>query len=277
MNKANVVKKPSLKWNKPNNKESVMNKRDYTGKAIFVGIDVHKKTYSVAVVCDKVLVKRDSLPACPDQLITYLNKFFAGARIKSAYEAGFSGYILHRALVEAGVKNIVVHAASIEIGARDRVKNDKRDAQKIAVQLEACRLEGIYIPTLEEEDRQELTRHRDGLVKNRSRIGAQMKLKAMKYGLVGPADTMRVSQKWIDQLMSNPMGKGLRYVLEDLKKQWQKYTDDIKAIGEELKKQAQEDIECETVYRSFAGIGPIAARILSNELGNMKRFSSAKN
>ena len=68
-----------------------MNKHDYTEKTIFVGIDVHKKTYAVAITCDKVLTKRGVVPANPEKLIAYLDKYFPGAQIKSAYEAGFSG------------------------------------------------------------------------------------------------------------------------------------------------------------------------------------------
>ncbi len=121
-----------------------MRKHDYTGKTVFVGIDVHKKTYSVAAVVDGVLVKRDGMSASPQRLLAYLNKFFQGAVIKSAYEAGFSGFGLHRILRENGIDNIVVHAASIEVSSRDRVKTDKRDAIKIAMQLSAGRLECIH-------------------------------------------------------------------------------------------------------------------------------------
>ena len=39
--------------------------KDYTGKTIFVGMDVHKKTYSVTAICDGVIVKRDTLKAEP--------------------------------------------------------------------------------------------------------------------------------------------------------------------------------------------------------------------
>ena len=75
-------------------------KYDYTGKNIFVGIDVHKKTYSVSVMHDNVLVKRDTIPAYPERLVQSLKKYFSGANIKSAYEAGFSGFGLHRHLNE---------------------------------------------------------------------------------------------------------------------------------------------------------------------------------
>src|SRR5262249_7531919 len=75
------------------------------------------------------------------QLIRYLQRRFAGAELYSVYEAGFSGFGLHRALCRAGIQNLiqnlVVHAAAVEIAARDRVKTDKRDSRKLAVQLAA--------------------------------------------------------------------------------------------------------------------------------------------
>ena len=73
----------------------------------------------------------------------FLRKYFPGAQIKTAYEAGFSGFVLHRYLTQNGVENIVVNAASIEVASRDRVKTDKRDAVKIAKQLSSGFLKGI--------------------------------------------------------------------------------------------------------------------------------------
>ena len=35
--------------------------KDYTVKTVFVGMDVHKNTYSVTAICDKVIIKRDTL------------------------------------------------------------------------------------------------------------------------------------------------------------------------------------------------------------------------
>lgn len=34
-----------------------LDKRDYKGKKVFVGVDVHKKSYSIAVSCEGVLAK----------------------------------------------------------------------------------------------------------------------------------------------------------------------------------------------------------------------------
>src|ERR1700682_926197 len=119
---------------------------DYQGKIIYLGIDVHKRTYSVTVICDGLIVKRDTIAASPVGLVAYLKRCFPGARIHSAYEAGFSGFTLHRILVQNGVENIVVNPASIEVAANDKVKTDQRDSKKLAEQLFAGRLKAIYVP-----------------------------------------------------------------------------------------------------------------------------------
>lgn len=252
------------------------NIRNYTGKSIFIGIDVHKKTYSVSVVCDNELVKRDILPAYPERLTDYLKKYFSGAQINSAYEAGFSGLKLHRHLQSHGINNIVVHAASIEIGSRDRVKTDKRDSTKIAVQLAARRLKGIHIPSPEVEDRRELTRLRSTLVKDRNRIAVRLKMKANYHGLIGPEDSQKVCDRWVAKILEMNMDKGLRYAIEEFVEQWRSFNQKIKKLNKLLEEQATVDKSIEEVYRSVKGIGPTIARYLANELGNMEQFSSER-
>jgi len=224
------------------------NRYDYTGKTIFTGIDVHKKTYSVVTVCDGEIIKRDTMPAYPDRLVAYLLKFFPGAKIKSAYEAGFSGFYLHRILLKKGIENMVVHAASIEISSRDRVKTDKRDAAKIAVQLSTNRLKGIFVPPPEMEDKRELTRYRTNLVKDRNRIAARLKHKAHQYGLVGPDDIQTVCSQWFKQFEKKKMNPNLRYVFDALIEEWNHNKRKIKEVDNLLKIQATEDKDCETVY-----------------------------
>lgn len=254
----------------------MIDKHSYIGKTIFVGIDVHKKTYSVVVVCDRVVVKRDTMTAIPDKLGNYLQKHFVGAKINSAYEAGFSGFGLHRHLVERGINNIVVHAASIEIGARDRIKNDKRDALKIAVQLEAGRLKGIFVPSRTIEDRRELTRLRSTFVQDRNRTATRLKHKAHYHGLIGPEDYKRVSGEWIEMILKKKLGEGLQYTIDALVKEWNSLNGKIKELDTLLKEQAMEDESVELVYRSVKGIGKTAARVLANELGDMSQFASER-
>ena len=84
-------------------------------------------------------------------------RYFPGALIETAYEAGFSGFVLHRILEKAGINNIVVNPGSIEVAVHNRVKTDKTDAVKIATLLEAGRLKGIRVPTPQQEQQRLLT------------------------------------------------------------------------------------------------------------------------
>ncbi len=102
--------------------------RDYAGKKVFIGIDVHKRTYSVVCVAEGIVVKKWQTLASPEKFVQQLQKYFPGAELYSVYEAGFSGFVLHRVLQRAGIHNIVVNPGSLEVAIHNRVKTDKRDA-----------------------------------------------------------------------------------------------------------------------------------------------------
>ena len=108
----------------------------YVGKTVFIGIDVHKKTYAVVARVEEEVVKKWTTAASPQSLVQQLLKYFAGATIYSAYEAGFSGFVLHRELTKHGIHNLVVNAAGVEVAVNDRVAIARRLRQRVAI-LEA--------------------------------------------------------------------------------------------------------------------------------------------
>lgn len=250
--------------------------KDYTDQSIFIGIDVHKKTYSITALHQSEIAKRDKISACPKILIAYCQKHFPNALLFSAYEAGFSGFYLHRLLIAAGIHNIVVHAASIEISARDRVKTDKRDSLKIATQLQAGRLKCIDIPSVEREAFRFITRLREKLVKDRTRLGVQIKSFLSLNGLLSYNDTKKISRKWILNFIKPLNDSEIFFYLKVLAKRWIELDEVIKEITCKLSLQANQEGELEKIYRSVPGIGPIASRILINELGDMSQFKNEK-
>lgn len=137
---------------------------------IYIGIDVHLKTYVIAVVCDGVKIQSFTTKASPKGLALALIKQYPGVEIFSVYEAGFSGFGLHRILLEHGIKNIVVNPASIPVESRNRVKTDKIDALKLAMTLSKGLLRGIRVPSEGEERRRELTRTRNNSLKIESEL-----------------------------------------------------------------------------------------------------------
>ena len=257
-------------------KQQTRKKMSYAGKEVYVGMDVHKKTYSITVICEGEIVKRDTMRADQEGVVRYLTRHFEGAKIHSAYEAGFCGFGLHRTLVADGIDNIVVNPASIEVAANDKVKTDKRDSKKIAEQLFRKTLVGIYIPTEEEESKRVLSRTREQIVEQRARIATQIKSKLHYFGLMAFDDERTVTESYLKELENKNLEENLSYALGLLSAQWRFLTEQIKGIEKKLEEQADKD-DSEKVYRSVPGIGPVSSRVLSNELGDLsKRFENER-
>lgn len=247
---------------------------DYSGKRVFVGIDVHKNRYAIAAYCDGAVAKKWSAEADPEAVAAQLCRYFEGAQISSAYEAGFSGFRLHRILSAAGIASRVVNAASLEVKSNDRVKTDKRDAKKIAEQLAAGKPRAIDVPSEEVEQRRSLTRGREQAVERRKVIGNQLKMKLSYLG-IDYSEQSKISEtflKWVEKLEVTGSHK---FVLREFLDAWRQETKRIKRYEQELTKQAAND-PLESIYRSAPGIGKISSRTLSNELGDMARFDNER-
>ena len=247
----------------------------YVGIDIYVGIDVHQRTYSVCVQVEQVQVKKWTMSASPSQLAQQLLKYFAGASIHTVYEASFSGYGLHRELVSHGIDSIVVHPAAVEVAAHNRVKTDKRDAQKLASQLEAGRLKGIRIPEAAQEQNRLLSRTRTQLVRHRARIKTQMRMKAHQFGLIEPEEQREMSLSLAEELLAKSVGEAFTLVISALLQVWKSLNEQIKNLEAQLRRQAQSDPH-EATYRSAPAVGPISARVLANELGDMSQFANER-
>lgn len=250
-----------------------LDNRGYKGKKVFVGIDVHKKTYAVAAISEGVVVKSWSMRANKAVLLTQLRSFFEGAEIFTAYEAGFSGFALHRFLEEHGIISIVVNAGSIAVESNNRVKTDKKDAKKISRQLSLGLLRGIYIPTEEQEDRRSLSRGRQDVVERRQATGNQIKMKLHYLGI--EVSDVRVSERFMKEVEALEVSPGHKEYLREQIASWREDTKRILRFNKLLKEQAEKD-KLEKIYRSAPGIGAISARVLSNELGDMGRFSNGR-
>jgi transposase len=248
--------------------------RNYNGKTVYLGIDVHKKHYSVTAICDGQIVKKDKLPGQPEQLARYLKNYFLGAKIESAYEAGFSGFHLHRFLEAQGIKNSVIHAAGMETAIGDRVKTDKRDSLKLGIQLSVGRLEGIFVPSEKRENFRSITRLRDSFLRQRVRFGCQLKSFLFLQGMIPHDHIQKVSAKWIRSILAQEMAPEVRYTVTHYTDLWLHMTAKIQEIDKELLVQSRQDDHLERIYQSAPGVGPLAARILANELGDMSQFSN---
>ena len=69
---------------------------------VFVGIDVSKRSYAVAIRCGRELVHWSTVPARYEHLRALWARL-PGCQIHAVYEAGFSGFGLYDALCGDGI------------------------------------------------------------------------------------------------------------------------------------------------------------------------------
>src|SRR4030043_509927 len=104
------------------------NKLDFTGQPIYVGLDVHKKSWSVSISTQYGQYKTFSQPPEVDKLVDYLQHHFPGALYSSAYEAGYCGFWIHDRLKEKGIGCLVVNPA--DVPTKNKERRGQRDDRK---------------------------------------------------------------------------------------------------------------------------------------------------
>ena len=131
---------------------------------IFIGLDVHKATISVAVAGGErggEVRHWGAIPHRPDHVRKLAEGLGAdGCQLYFCYEAGPCGYDLHRQLVELGHDCIVVAPSLIPMKAGDRVKTDRRDAVMLAKLHRAGELTAVWVPDTAHEAMRDLVRAR---------------------------------------------------------------------------------------------------------------------
>ena len=168
----------------------------YTGERVYVGIDVHKETYTVTCVCHKQIVKTATVQAEPAGLAASLPRWFPGATLYAVYEAGFAAFVLHRVLTNAGISNMVVKPAAIAVAANDKVKTDRRDSKKLAIDLADGRWRGLSVPTEAEELARLLPRTRAQIVAHRATSARQITATLHQCGLIAPSSRRMRSHRY---------------------------------------------------------------------------------
>jgi transposase len=257
-----------------------ISKKTFEGQSIYVGIDVHKKDWKVTIMTAELLYKTFSAVPRADKLDAYLRSNFPGATYYSAYEAGFSGFWLHKELIQLGIKSIVVNPADIPTTDKERKqKEDLRDSRKIAHSLRYGQLKSIHIPKETVVHDRMLLRTRHALVKDLNR--SKNRIKSMLFFLgINLPDRFSSSTwskpfiKWLEELSfeySSARG-GLDAHLDQVRHLRSSVLKVTRQIRELTKtSQYQENV---ALLISMPGIGLLTAMTLLTELEDISRFKT---
>lgn len=123
-------------------------KANFENNTVYVGLDVHKRSWNAAVYLNDQFVRNVHQPPTPEALHHYLTHNYPGASYMCAYESGKFGYWIQRRFHHFGINCLVVNPADIPSTHKDEVnKTDTRDARGIGHALVCNQLKGIYVPT----------------------------------------------------------------------------------------------------------------------------------
>lgn len=238
----------------------------------WVGLDVHART-TWAGVLDAASgeLRVQAVSPRSEEAVAWLQGLPRPVRV--AYEAGPTGYGLARACARAGIACTVAAPSKIPRPAGDRVKTDRRDAERLARLLRLGELVPVRVPDPGEEAARDLVRAREDARGDLMRARHRLSKLLLRHGLVyeGSAWTL-AHDAWLrrQRFESRPLAlaceeyygavcqtKGRRDALD-------------RAIAE----LASEAPFAEIVGRlvCLRGVSTLTALALTVELGNWQRF-----
>ena len=134
-----------------------------TRSIIYLGMDVHKESITIAVLPDgaKTPTRLDRLPNDLPKLKKWLDRVARDGELRACYEASGAGYVLHRALEEWGYACEVIAPSLIPKRPGVQRKHDKRDSADLARLYRAGELTTVRIPSETDERVRDVVRCRE--------------------------------------------------------------------------------------------------------------------
>ena len=244
---------------------------------VFVGVDVHKRTYSVALFCaTDGQVETWSCPADVAGLVEQLRGL--GCQIEHAvYETGPTGFSLCRALREAGFNASVVAASRIPRGVAASAKSDRIDATKLATYLARGLLRSVAIPTIEEEGYRALVRRRKRVGEARAKVKQKIKGLLLAMGVAEPPSLKKWAKTAAVDLAALDLDPGHGSALVSLIREYRFLHEEHCRLRREVRK-ATKRLHPERYARltRVGGVGEVVATTFLAEIFAPERFNRAE-
>ena len=173
-------------------------------KLRFIGLDVHAETIAVAVAEPGGEVR--SLGTIPNRLESVrklVGKLGPARSLRACYEAGPTGYVLYWQLTTLGVECQVVAPTLVPVKAGDRVKTDRRDAEKLARCHRAGDLTAVWVPDAAHEALRDLVRAREAAKKDPLRARHRLSKFLLRHGQRQPAGMKAWTQTYLEWVKRN--------------------------------------------------------------------------
>ena len=255
-----------------------VNKLNFTDKHFYIGLDVHKKQWTVCISDKQLMIENYTMNPSPQELKKHLDKRYPGATFHSVYEAGYSGFWIHRELCALGIKNIVINPADVPTTDKERRhKTDAWDSKKLCRELKNHSLRAIYVPSEFHESLRTLCRLRERTVSHQTRLKNRIKAFLSRHGYSLPTNSE--CQHWSKRFMSILKAMEFPYPADQetfdfYLRELNENRNQLLVITKRLRQHIQHhsDNQIYDLLLSVTGVGSITAITFYTEIMDMKRF-----
>jgi transposase len=251
-------------------------------KVRFLGLDVHAETIAVAIAeADGEVRSLGTIANRAESIRKLVKKLGPAEHLNACYEAGPTGYVLYWQLAELGVACEVIAPTLAPMKAGDRVKTDRRDAERLARSYRSGDLTAVWVPDEGSESLRDLVRAREAAkqdqLRARHRLGKFL-LRTGRRPAVGMKAWTSPYMAWVRQVQFTQMAREATML---------DYLHEVDPMGERVKRLEQAITEAvklatpavqEVVkgLQALRGIAEISAVTIIAELGSITRFDTPR-
>lgn len=251
----------------------------FSGKVLFVGLDLHKEKWSITVRCEGLELKTCTLPGDKKKLVAFLHNHYPGGQYKLAYEAGCFGYWLYDYLVERGIGVIVTPPNLILTESGRRVKTNTIDSRKLALYLEKGMLKRVAVPSKQMRQHRNVVRVRRQLLRAQKALQSQIRAILLFYGL----EIDYPKGRWPNYFVENL--RRLRFDSPEMTQSFQILLDQYQTTRQNLVAQTRlirqlanlPEYQAQVkLLTTIPGMGTLSAMEILTEAYEIERFPSAE-
>jgi transposase len=251
-------------------------------KVRFLGLDVHAETIAVAIAePDGEVRSLGTIANRTESIRKLLKKLGPVEQLKACYEAGPTGYVLYWQLAELGVRCEVIAPTLVPMKAGDRVKTDRRDAERLARSYRSGDLTPVWVPNEGSEALRDLVRAREAAKQDQLRARHRLSKFLLRTGQRRAAGVKAWTQAyltWVKQIHFTQAAREstlldylheVEHMAERVKRLEQAIADAVQVASPQMQ-------EVVRGLQALRGIAQISAVTLVAELGELSGFESAR-
>lgn len=237
----------------------------------YCGIDVHARTMYVCILDhhSEIMVHRN-MPTSPEALLKTIAPY--RENIVIAVECIFTWYWLADLCTREGLPFVLGHALYMKAIHGGKAKNDKIDAQKIAVLLRGGMLPQAYAYPAEMRATRDLLRRRMHLMRKRAELLTHVQQTNCQYNLpdIGKKIAYKTNRAGVAERFPAPAVQKSIEVDLALIDYYDRLLSDLELAI--VKTAKQHDADAFYRLQSVPGIGTILALVLLYEIHDIDRF-----